>query len=337
MDDKEVFETLTLLAKKRQEQLAKLLTEFQSLPVSNVDTTAVVPQMIKIADRFAALTGDDRLVEDIRRQVDDRRLLAQNGIGLENNRQVFCPDPRRDALLKSVTEATRAPKFSLVHVIDPDSSQETQKTAWRRLNPSAMRFEDWQALAAASLVEFALFGVMTLIPRRRPLARHEFEALDDLAAVSDWMNVDALRRLGRQYGGHDLFFIRLVEEHLFWDRILWHRTPVLAVPVNSDTVEHRTLRVIAAAFVRCDMANRPWTPDWYFRLRLWLRWSDRPLRRLARRCELTFYKLEPDIWETIMIALAMNRPDPDPTRARPASASALTLPQLPYYGPQTTT
>ena len=221
-----------------------------------------------------------------------------------------------------------------MHVLDPDSPAETQKTAWRRLNPSTMRFEEWQALGAASLVEFALFSIMTLIPRRRPFARQEFEGLDELAAASDWMNIDALRRLGRQYGGDDLVFIRLIERHMFWDRILWRRTPVLAVPVNSDAGEHRTLRVIAAAFARCDMATRPWTPDWYFRLRLWLRWGDKPLRRLARACELTFYKLEPEIWETIMIALAMTRHEPSSAGPRPSAPSVPLFPQLPYFGPQ---
>lgn len=334
MDDKDAFETLALLAKRRQEQLAKLLAEFQALPVTAVDTKIVVPQMIKIADQFAALTGDDRLVADIRRQIEERYALARNGIGMENNKPVFCPDLKRDTLLKGVIEATRAPKVSLRHVLNPDSPTETQKAAWRRLNPASMRFEDWQALAAASLVEFALFSIMMLIPRRRSFARHEFDNFDELAATNDWMNVDALRRLAQQYGGDDLVFIRLIEEHLFWDRILWRRTPVLAVPVNSDVGEHRTLRVIAAAFVRCDMATRPWTPDWYFRMRLWLRWGDKPLRRLARRCELTFYKLEPEIWETIMIALAMTRPEPNPTDPH---SGRVRVPLLPYFGPQTTT
>ncbi len=152
------------------------------------------------------------------------------------------------------------------------------------------------------------------------------------------MDVDALRRLGRQYGGDDLVFIRLVEEHMFWDRVLWRRTPILAVPVNSATDEHRTLRVVAAAFTRCDMAARPWTPDWYFRMRLWLRWKDKPLRRLARQYELTFYKLEAEIWETIMIALAMTRSEPHTAEprhssSRPWQVGAVRL--LPYLGPTT--
>jgi hypothetical protein len=128
--------------------------------------------------------------------------------------------------------------------------------------------------------------------------------------------------------------MRLVEEHTFWDRIPGRRTLILAVPAQPVTDQHRKLRVVAAALSRCGWITRPWTPDWFYRLRLRLRRADTPLRRLARECELTFYKLDQTAWESILIAMAMNGNDPpEETDPDDGSRSPRKLAQLPSLAP----
>jgi hypothetical protein len=324
MADKQFFSDLADTARKREADLKTLSDAAQALPSVGVDTPKVVPQLIAIADQLSALTGDDRLVADIRKRLKERLELAKTGIGVENGKVVLCPDQHRESLVRAAIDATEGQKFTIRPILNPLSHKAAQKAAWRRIWKASMTVDDWSAFAAASIVEFTLFCLLMRLPHRRERVANAIGKLNEVVETEKWPGIEALRRLGKEYASEGIAFVRFIEKYVFVDRIIsWYfRTPILAIPLYSDDEEHTRLRIIAAGLAESrDLAKYPLLPDWYYRLRLRCRWKDSPLRRIARLYELTFYKLNREAWNRILLAMALGDEPPPSSKQSPAGAN----------------